>query len=693
MKKSIMIILLAVACWTSNIGAMAQEMLKLKVKREKSDQEAHQHFTLPKDHALLSIVMNDLYETFANEEGLAESIPLNNATQDEVEALLNGENYDYTLSVHRPYNQANSATIRDLLAEVRKERAKKQAHALNPTAHKLEGNTLKCASDYLNAAIYLDVPELIEKYARIIAIMLNSDASMQLLQSNNRDHKKIIRQMNAKVAVAARIKEYMPDIWGAIHTLSFQPGIIPIKHLLVSVSPDLSRIVVANYDNTAKIWNTQTGALEHTLEGHAKLVHLAKFSPKGTKVVTASHDCSAKIWDAQTGALEHTFLHWWPLIKSASFSADESQIVMASDSATVWNLQTGKRSDFLSGYSETDTRRVEHNWEGFGPDGNKFEASVDSQSILEPQWPDERTSDALEDWVREVQRLEDTISSAEFSPSGRKIVTSYRNATVKIWNATTGSLEHTSAGTTQPFNSAVFSPDESKVMTLSDTRVEILNAQTGESEHRLDFHKELQGFDIKFKSASFSPDGSNIVTAHANDKPSVWNAQTGALEHTLVGHTREIESIKFSSGGSKIVTASKDGTAKIWNAQTGSLENTLVGHSSSVRLAELSPDGTKAVTASKDGTVKIWATLPAYTMEQVLFLKYLQFIKSQGDEPIWGSDWRRAVMDTYTLDESALINKAFPHQEKTFVQKLGLYLGVGSSSSSSSSCNNNNNDK
>jgi len=133
------------------------------------------------------------------------------------------------------------------------------------------------------------------------------------------------------------------------------------------------------------------------------------------------------------------------------------------------------------------------------------------------------------------------------------------------------------------------------------------------------------------------------------------------------------------------VTRSGDGTAKIWNARTGALEHTLAGHTGKVTSASFSQDGNKIVTASDDGTVKIWGLLPAHTIEQALFLQYLQFIKNQDGQPGWVSGWGRAIMDTFEPDEKAFIKKAFP---RTMMQKIGSYFGFGSSSSSNSNNNN-----
>ena len=55
-------------------------------------------------------------------------------------------------------------------------------------------------------------------------------------------------------------------------------------------------------------------------------------------------------------------------------------------------------------------------------------------------------------------------------------------------------------------------------------------------------------------SASFSPDGSRIVTGSSDRTAKVWDAKTGAELLTLKGHTGGVSSASFSPDGSRIVT-------------------------------------------------------------------------------------------------------------------------------------------
>jgi WD40 repeat protein len=122
---------------------------------------------------------------------------------------------------------------------------------------------------------------------------------------------------------------------------------------------------------------------------------------------------------------------------------------------------------------------------------------------------------------------------------------------------------------------------------------------------------EMLHHDGEVQDASFSPDGTKVVTASADDTAQVWEVSTGRKIGQPMRHADWVHTAEFSPDGSEVVTASWDGTARVWDARTGTQIGNAMQHNVSVEggkvnSAYFSADGTEIVTASWDHTARIW---------------------------------------------------------------------------------------
>ena len=106
--------------------------------------------------------------------------------------------------------------------------------------------------------------------------------------------------------------------------------------------------------------------------------------------------------------------------------------------------------------------------------------------------------------------------------------------------------------------------------------------------------------------ASFSPDGTWVVTASVGTTAQIWDARSGARIGPPLQHKARVWAAALSPDGTLVVTASEDKTAQVWDARTGAPVGHALQHSGPVRTASFSPDGTRVVTASDDGTARVW---------------------------------------------------------------------------------------
>src|SRR5207249_3604363 len=85
-----------------------------------------------------------------------------------------------------------------------------------------------------------------------------------------------------------------------------------------------------------------------------------------------------------------------------------------------------------------------------------------------------------------------------------------------------------------------------------------------------------------------------------------WDAVTGQLLHTLRGHTDPVTSATFSPDGTRILTASDDRTVRVWDARTGATLDILRDPESAVNDATYSSDGKRILVAMLDGRVVVY---------------------------------------------------------------------------------------
>ena len=160
----------------------------------------------------------------------------------------------------------------------------------------------------------------------------------------------------------------------------------------------------------------------------------------------------------------------------------------------------------------------------------------------------------------------------------------------------TGALRHGDA----KVSSAEFSPDDRFILTrTADGKVRLWDATSKTVVKQI-------GEDAEINRARFSPDGKLIVTAEKSGLVRVWEAGTGTFLRQLSNHSAAVNAVSFSTDSQYIGTASDDNTACVWNVTTGKLLKDLRGHSGKVLDVAFSPDGVHVATEGTDSTGRIW---------------------------------------------------------------------------------------
>ncbi|MEA3340348.1 MAG: WD40 repeat domain-containing protein, partial [Chloroflexota bacterium] len=81
----------------------------------------------------------------------------------------------------------------------------------------------------------------------------------------------------------------------------------------------------------------------------------------------------------------------------------------------------------------------------------------------------------------------------------------------------------------------------------------------------------------------------------------LWELETGAEIHRLVGHTAGVNDVAFSPDGKVALSGADDATLILWDVTTGREIRRLSGHSGAVRAVAISPDGRMAISGGFSG--------------------------------------------------------------------------------------------
>ena len=224
----------------------------------------------------------------------------------------------------------------------------------------------------------------------------------------------------------------------------------------VDFSPDGQSIVTASLDGTARTWAINGKPLA-VLAGHTGAVLDARFSPDGTNVATGGEDGTVRIWDAETRR---------ELVRGRAVAPSPAQRVATSSGSEATARLDGTRIQLTRGDGTTSElaghERVVTSVD-FSPDGRRLvSASRDRDAIL---WDVESGKP-----LRVLRAHFNAVSDARFSPDGRWIVTAGPRS-VGLWKASTGELVRLLYGPPGPYTAVSFSSDSRTIVAVTDARV------------------------------------------------------------------------------------------------------------------------------------------------------------------------------------------------------------------------------
>lgn len=200
------------------------------------------------------------------------------------------------------------------------------------------------------------------------------------------------------------------------------------------------------------------------------------------------------------------------------------------------------------------------------------------------------------------------LYSASYSPDGRHVLTYGSDVIIRLWEVETSRLIWRRRVLT---NTPKFSPDGETIVVSDQQSIKLLKASSGE------ILKELENRKTGTRPVHFSPDGEQILSWTGDNTGWLWSVTTGKVIAKLEGHSADITFAAFSSNGDKVLTSSEDKTVRIWDAKKGQFLQALIGHEHPVKSGAFSEDGSLVLTVAYEGAVRLWATKSGTLLRQL----------------------------------------------------------------------------
>ncbi len=207
----------------------------------------------------------------------------------------------------------------------------------------------------------------------------------------------------------------------------------------VTFSPNGKFLATGGVDNTVRLWKVESGELLHTLVGHTDKVNSVKFSPNGKFLASGSRDETVKLWKVDGGEEFYTLPKHNNKVIALKFSPNGDFLLSGSRDCTIklWKVESGEHLHTFEWNSIYSSYSIHHI--NFSPD-NQFLAIFNhsGNDMNGDLWSIENR-----ELCKKFEGHKDIVCSVQFSPDGKRLASSSREGTVKLWNTESGKIVHT----------------------------------------------------------------------------------------------------------------------------------------------------------------------------------------------------------------------------------------------------------
>lgn len=207
-------------------------------------------------------------------------------------------------------------------------------------------------------------------------------------------------------------------------------------------------------------------------------------------------------------------------------------------------------------------------------------------------------ADAVERGVarRVLSGHTDRVDTVAYSPSGRFVASAGIDGVIRLFvRDTRETLLLDKHRARVP--ALAFTSDDVLVSADYEGLIVVWDAKSGAVKSSIVGHRKQE---IRALAVS-----EQLVATVAEDGVRVWNVETGQAALAFEKQVERTGFVVFVPGRRRLVTGSHHGEISVWDLD-GDDHGVLSGHEGPVQAAAVSPDGERLVSAGEDGTVRFW---------------------------------------------------------------------------------------
>ncbi|HSG72665.1 MAG TPA: WD40 repeat domain-containing protein, partial [Planctomycetaceae bacterium] len=197
------------------------------------------------------------------------------------------------------------------------------------------------------------------------------------------------------------------------------------------------------------------------------------------------------------------------------------------------------------------------------------------------------------------------VYSANYSPSGRYLVSTGFDETVRVWDAASRSPITTFRGHSGIVLSAVFSPDDSMIASSGlDRTIRLWDVPKSKP------MKSEQTFPAKLTASAFVPTGERLVVGDERNKLLLWNVKENTPLGEIDGPSVKPSRILLRPDGNALVVSDNTGFVTAYTASPFEKQSEWRAHLGKILGAAYTPNGSYLITVGEDGLLRRWTASP-----------------------------------------------------------------------------------